>query len=359
MLPGFNHNVRYNNRVYHVQTEDIGLKIASVVTQVFLAGQVLALEKTSYKDVLDAGWGTNDRVRQIRLRMQEQHKTLLKRVTEGAFEAQVDAIVRNGVTVASANQVETTTRMPISGANGDPDAPYDATNLITDERALELEESDFLSSLDAEVRRHIEASDPTLPPFDSSILPAEPPPILPRSHGSGPQINPRTRRMRPPPPPPPDTLVDEPSPLPIAPVSPKEGRNSAAGQKSVRTVRSRRPHSSTLVKPLEQDELRRASAEMGLPMPEEPGHADPNATLLELDAVALKEKLAEQRAKLKRASEISAERWAASRLGHTPPPDTEIRVEGIPAGEQDSSSHLTVNERSLDEVLLSYLDDEE
>ena len=90
MLPGFNHNVRFNDRVYHVQTEDNGLKVASVVTQVFLAGQVLAIEKSSYQDVLD-GWAEEDRAAQIRHRMQEQHKTLLKRVTEGTYEAQLES----------------------------------------------------------------------------------------------------------------------------------------------------------------------------------------------------------------------------------------------------------------------------
>lgn len=245
--------------------------------------------------------------------------------------------------------------------NGDPDSGYsDAATLITDERALELEESDFLSSLDAEVRRHIEATDPTLPPFDSSILPAEPPPILPRTHGPSTSATTRTRRMRPPPPPPPDTLVDEPSPLAATPMTPAEGRASAAGQRSVRTVRVRRPQSSAMIQPLEQEELHQRPTDVPMPVAEEPSQSDPNATLLELDAVALKAKLAEQRAKLKRASEIGAERWAASHPGLRPSSERDDRPEGPPSvGEQDANSHLTVNERSLDEVLLSYLDDEE
>ncbi|MEL7372135.1 MAG: hypothetical protein AAFN74_24630, partial [Myxococcota bacterium] len=73
--------MRFNNRIYHVQTEDNGLKAASVVTQVFLAGQVLTLEKSSYSDVLEAGWAESDRISRIRQRMQDQHKALLKKVT--------------------------------------------------------------------------------------------------------------------------------------------------------------------------------------------------------------------------------------------------------------------------------------
>ena len=382
MLPGFNHNVRFKNRVYHVQTEDIGLKIASVVTQVFLAGQVLALEKTSYQDLLDAGWGETDRVKRIRLRMQEQHKTLLKRVTEGVFETQVEALITDGIATADLPSSPPRPRStpPERAPLGNPPSTRpaespptfaEAATIITDERTLRFEEDDFLSSLDAEVRRHIEATDPSLPPFDSSILPAEPPPILPQATpgprtgtqpprvvtrppriatqpprtGNQPRLTSsmsnsplRTRRPRPAR----DTLVDEPSPLLNSGLTPPPDARPAAGKaRSNRPVRFRRPTSSTAVPPLEQDALRQASAEMGLPMPEEAGHSDPNATLLELDAVALKAKLAEQRAKLRRASEIAAEKWANS-----------------PASPATEPDPMPVNERSLDEVLLSYLDDE-
>ena len=196
-----------------------------------------------------------------------------------------------------------------------------------------IDESDFLSSLDAEVRRHIEASDPSLPPFDSSILPAEPPPILPRTRESNASNTPapiRTRRLRPRPKTPSDTLVDEMSPLARSRATISEGRSLAADQRQPRPQRFRRPASSNAVPPLEQDELRRASAEMGLPIPEETGHGDPNATLLELDAIALKAKLAEQRAKLKRASERAAARWATKTAG--------------PRSES-AADRLTVNER--------------
>ena len=361
MLPGFNHNVRFNDRIYHVQTEDNGLKTASVVTQVFLAGQVLALEKISYRDVLDELPAENERIAEIQYRMREQHKTLLKRVTQGAFERRVETLIHEGVASPDAGRAppRPTPTADVPNPPGEqttdalPALAQAAQNTASDAATMRIEESDFLSSLDAEVRRHIEASDPTLPPFDSSILPAEPPPILPRTHRATPaKTNPplsstplRTRRVRPAAPR--DTLVDEPSPLALKGTptpNPILDRRSPppAEPRPKRPVRFRRPASGTTVRPLEQDELRRASAEMGLPMPEEPGHSDPNATLLELDAVALKAKLAEQRAKLKRASELAAEKWV-----NTPPPRTD-----------SSAERVTVNERSLDEVLMSYLEDE-
>ena len=351
MLPGFNHNVRFKDRVYHVQTEDNGLKIASVVTQVFLAGQVLAFEKTSYRDVLDGDWNDNDQVAQIRHRMQEQHKALLKRVTQGAFEARVESLIRSDAAVAAAASSPPTPAVDTGSITDDTPADpmptfSEAATLVAQERTMRFEETDFLSSLDAEVRRHIEASDPSLPPFDSSILPAEPPPILPREDRPAASVsNTPIRTRRPRPSAPRDTLLDERSPL-ARPGPRTDARSAAASEpRATRPVRFRRPASTTTNRPLEQDELRRASAEMGLPMPEEIGHGDPNATLLELDAVALKAKLAEQRAKLKRASERAAQKWAST--VPTPAPRTDSQAERV-----------TVTERSLDEVLLSYLDDD-
>ena len=35
---GFNHNVKYGPRVYHVQTEDLGLPHAHYITHLFVGG---------------------------------------------------------------------------------------------------------------------------------------------------------------------------------------------------------------------------------------------------------------------------------------------------------------------------------
>src|SRR5689334_11127551 len=52
MLPGYNHNIRYKDKVFHVQTEDNGLDAPNLVTQVFLGGQIVAIERASYGDIL-------------------------------------------------------------------------------------------------------------------------------------------------------------------------------------------------------------------------------------------------------------------------------------------------------------------
>ena len=47
MHVGFNHNIRYKGQLYHVQTEDCGLKKANIVTLLYRGGTILNSKKTS------------------------------------------------------------------------------------------------------------------------------------------------------------------------------------------------------------------------------------------------------------------------------------------------------------------------
>jgi len=56
MLIGFNERVEAEGREYHVQTEDVSDR-AEIVSQVFLAGQVLHTYRVSYADWKgEPGW---------------------------------------------------------------------------------------------------------------------------------------------------------------------------------------------------------------------------------------------------------------------------------------------------------------
>lgn len=89
MLPGFNHNIRYRDRVFHVQTEDNGLRSPNLVTQVFIGGHMLMIEKSSYGDILELDLNADERTKQVRARMQEQHKRLLKNLTRGEYDDRI------------------------------------------------------------------------------------------------------------------------------------------------------------------------------------------------------------------------------------------------------------------------------
>src|SRR3954463_14756302 len=79
---GFNHNVKYGPRVYHVQTEDSGLPHAHYITHLFVGGNIVATMKSSY-----AGEGGGPELqRVVRGLMEHQHKAMLRRLIAGEFE---------------------------------------------------------------------------------------------------------------------------------------------------------------------------------------------------------------------------------------------------------------------------------
>ena len=79
---GFNHNVKYGPRMYHVQTEDSGLPHAHYITHLFVGGNILASLKSSYVDLVDA---EPDLPKAVRILMEAQHKAMLKRLISGEF----------------------------------------------------------------------------------------------------------------------------------------------------------------------------------------------------------------------------------------------------------------------------------
>lgn len=94
MIPGLNHNIRYRDRVFHVQTEDSGLIRRQLTTHVFLEGSVIAHERTTYAEALASLADETLRNAEIRKLMQGQHRTLLRRLVDGAYD---EVLVRLGV----------------------------------------------------------------------------------------------------------------------------------------------------------------------------------------------------------------------------------------------------------------------
>ena len=82
MIPGFNHNIRYLDRTYHVQTEDSGPKNPVIITHLFIGGTILATQRSNYSDLVD-----NEAMEDlVRVRMQEQHKTMLRGLMDGRMD---------------------------------------------------------------------------------------------------------------------------------------------------------------------------------------------------------------------------------------------------------------------------------
>lgn len=86
---GFNHNLRHRNRVYHVQTEDSGLRNPHVYSHVFFKGTIICSAKTDYAELL------HDPAHEPRIAalMREQHKALLKRLCRGELDEKITAVL--------------------------------------------------------------------------------------------------------------------------------------------------------------------------------------------------------------------------------------------------------------------------
>ena len=82
-LLGFNNNVRHNGRVFHIQTEDSGIKYCRVVTHLFAdGGRILRSNRTDYSNIKDAP----DLPEQLRRLMKEQHRAMFVALRAGEYD---------------------------------------------------------------------------------------------------------------------------------------------------------------------------------------------------------------------------------------------------------------------------------
>lgn len=82
MLPGYNHNVRYQGVIFHIQTEDSGVAKSQITTLLYRDGTIIASKKTDYSDIVRVDM--LDKV--VEDLMKEQHKDMLRRLKAGEFD---------------------------------------------------------------------------------------------------------------------------------------------------------------------------------------------------------------------------------------------------------------------------------
>ena len=86
MITGCNTNVLYRGKQFHVQTEDSGRANPHIISHVYHGGTIIASEKSSYGDRIDA----EELDIKVRAKIELQHKTMLKRLTSGELDAVID-----------------------------------------------------------------------------------------------------------------------------------------------------------------------------------------------------------------------------------------------------------------------------
>lgn len=82
MVVGFNHNFSYKGQVYHVQTEDSGVKNPHIITLLYRGGTILASKKTSYADIIKVDH-LESVVEEL---MKSQHREMLRLLKNGDFD---------------------------------------------------------------------------------------------------------------------------------------------------------------------------------------------------------------------------------------------------------------------------------
>jgi hypothetical protein len=82
-LLGFNNNVKHRGRLFHIQTEDSGVRHPHVITHLFMdGGRILKTFKTSYAEHVGSA-RLGDLVREL---MKQQHKKMFLALREGQFD---------------------------------------------------------------------------------------------------------------------------------------------------------------------------------------------------------------------------------------------------------------------------------
>ncbi len=88
MLIGFNTNVPYKGKVYHVQTEDSGLANPYIVTLLYYQGAILCSVKTGYAHIVEQP-DFEERLRDL---MKRQHREMIRALIKGKCSIETPGI---------------------------------------------------------------------------------------------------------------------------------------------------------------------------------------------------------------------------------------------------------------------------
>ena len=142
MITGFNTDIKHNDKVYHIQTEDKGMANPYIESLVYVGGEILASKKTSYaeqvKSGIDEKW--------IGGLMEQQHRTMIAAIKRGRFDQPADS--------TQIKMARSTVSQPSPDGAKAPEAPPAAAG--GDEKTLDQVIIDYLAS-EAE-SEHLELS---------------------------------------------------------------------------------------------------------------------------------------------------------------------------------------------------------
>jgi hypothetical protein len=82
LITGFNTDVEQNGRIYHVQTEDKGIANPTIESLIYLGGEIVASQRSSYEDLLPSGPDP----KALTARLEAQHQRMILNVRQGRHD---------------------------------------------------------------------------------------------------------------------------------------------------------------------------------------------------------------------------------------------------------------------------------
>lgn len=339
MLPGFNHNIRYKERVYHVQTEDNGLKQPRLITQVFIDGHVLALEKSTYDHIIEAAADDKSRDDQIRTQMQDQHKQLLKNLVAGMYDERIAAYLHGGNAEPSSDLVPAAA---LAAAEEIPYAPSDIHLLTDDVEAIIIDapevitpesllDPEFLLEIGASIEAETSREPPPRPPTPIAHLAED---LLPEEDFLS-KLDEEVKKKLPFDPSD-EAPTQRPSPAQPPPQPQPQPQRAGTGR-APKPIRRHQPQAADTLVDFGLPAALRETLER-----KRKTKAGSNDTLMDME-------LKNVAASLRPVTEAAAADAAKN---------TDVEEPKDPVAD-DESQDIVVMERSLDEVILSYLADDQ
>jgi len=132
VITGFNTDIKHNEKVYHVQTEDKGVGNPYIESLVYVGGEILASKKTSYAEQLKTG--VDDKW--IGGLMEQQHRTMIAAIKRGRFDSPADTTTKS--------MLERSSQATLAQDTGTPTGTPALT--IDEEKTLDQVIIDYLAS---------------------------------------------------------------------------------------------------------------------------------------------------------------------------------------------------------------------
>ncbi len=145
MITGYNTDIRHDEVVFHVQTEDKGMSNPLIETLVYVGGRVLAAKRANYASLLEEGQGEKE----IVALMEKQHRKTIAAIRNGKLDEKYRQSTGTSTGIQLPVAKETTEVLPPSEIPvGDPDRSLD--QVILDYLTCEADQEQLLLNVDGE-----------------------------------------------------------------------------------------------------------------------------------------------------------------------------------------------------------------